>query len=136
MSKSLGNTIPLSASSDEIRDAVYQMYTDPNHLRAADPGGVEGNVVFTYLDAFYEDANLVDDLKAHYRQGGLSDMIVKCQLDDVLQALIAPIRERRARYASDPAYVMTVLKDGTFRARERNQNTLNAIRRALGLFEL
>lgn len=136
MSKSLGNAIPLSASSDEIRDAVYQMYTDPKHLRAADPGVVEGNVVFTYLDAFCEDDHMVEDLKARYRQGGLGDMVVKRQLNDVLQALIAPIRERRALYASDPAYVMAVLKDGTSRAREQTQNTLNEIRRALGLFEL
>jgi len=136
MSKSLGNAIPLSASSDEIRNAVHQMYTDPKHLRAADPGVVEGNVVFTYLDAFCEDVDMVDNLKERYRRGGLGDMVVKRELNDVLQALIAPIRERRARYAADPAYVMSVLKDGTSRARERTQNTLDEVRRALGLFEL
>jgi len=136
MSKSLGNAIPLSASPDEIREAVRQMYTDPNHLRAADPGVVEGNVVFTYLDAFCEDVALVDDLKARYRQGGLGDMVVKRQLEDVLQALITPIRERRAQFAADPAYVMNVLREGTARARERTQRTLNEVRSALGLFEL
>lgn len=136
MSKSLGNAIPLSASPDEIRDAVRQMYTDPNHLRAADPGVVEGNVVFTYLDAFCEDIALVDDLKARYRQGGLGDMVVKRHLEGVLQALLAPIRERRAQFASDPAYVMNVLREGTAKALERTQNTLEEVRCALGLFKL
>ena len=115
MSKSLGNAIPLSASADDIRAAVRQMYTDPNHLRAADPGTVEGNVVFTYLDAFAADAGAVAELKARYRQGGLGDMVVKRQLEDVLQALLAPIRERRARYAADPGYVLETLREGTAR---------------------
>lgn len=124
MSKSLGNAIPLSASPDEIRNAVLQMYTDPNHFRAADPGTVEGNVVFIYLDAFCDDLPLVEDLKARYRHGGLGDIVVKRQLEDILQALIAPIRERRARHASDPAYVLGILKEGTAHARERTAETL------------
>jgi tryptophanyl-tRNA synthetase len=136
MSKSQGNAIPLSASPDEIREAVRQMYTDPNHLRAADPGNVEGNVVFTYLDAFADDTAMVEDLKARYRQGGLGDMVVKRQLEDVLQALLAPIRDRRARYATDPGYVMDILRQGTFRARERTQSTLDEVRAGLGLFTL
>lgn len=135
MSKSLGNAIPLSASSDDIRNAVRQMYTDPNHLRATDPGTVEGNVVFTYLDAFCEDIALVDNLKARYRKGGLGDMVVKRHLEEVLQAIIAPIRERRAHLANDPAYVMSVLQEGTAKAKERTENTISEIRRALGLFE-
>ncbi len=134
MSKSLGNAIPLSASPDEIRAAVRQMYTDPNHLRAADPGTVEGNVVFTYLDAFSEDVAGVADLKARYRQGGLGDMVVKRQLEEVLQALLAPIRERRARYATDPGYVLDMLRRGTAKARERTGQTLEEVRAALGLF--
>ena len=134
MSKSLGNAIPLSASADEIRAAVRQMYTDPNHLRAADPGTVEGNVVFTYLDAFSEDLATVADLKARYRAGGLGDMVVKRQLEEVLQALLAPIRERRARYAADPGYVLDTLRQGTAKARERTGETLREVRYALGLF--
>lgn len=134
MSKSLGNAIPLSASADEIRAAVRQMYTDPNHLRATDPGRVEGNVVFTYLDAFCDDQAAVTDLKARYRAGGLGDMAVKRQLEDVLQALLAPIRERRAHYAADLGYVLDTLRQGTARARERTEETLDEVRAALGLF--
>jgi tryptophanyl-tRNA synthetase len=136
MSKSLKNTISLSASPDEIWDAVRRMYTDPDHLRADDPGTVEGNVVFTYLDAFCDDLALVENLKGRYRRGGLGDMVVKRQLEDVLQALIGPIRERRARYASDPAFVMDVLRRGTSKAKERTEETLAEIRAALGLFAL
>ncbi|MBS1167500.1 MAG: trpS [Proteobacteria bacterium] len=136
MSKSLGNAIPLSASEGDIRAAVRQMYTDPNHLRAADPGTVEGNVVFTYLDAFADDAGAVAELKARYRAGGLGDMVVKRQLDDVLQALLAPIRERRARYAADAGYVLETLREGTAKARERTEETLGEVRAGLGLFAL
>jgi tryptophanyl-tRNA synthetase len=134
MSKSQGNAIPLSASPDDIRNAVRRMYTDPNHLRAADPGTVEGNVVFTYLDAFGDDRSAIEDLKTRYRRGGLGDTIVKRQLEDVLQALLAPIREQRTRYAGDPGYVMDVLRQGTLKARERTQATLEEVRAALGLF--
>jgi tryptophanyl-tRNA synthetase len=136
MSKSQGNAIPLSASPDDIREAVLRMYTDPDHLRAADPGKVEGNVVFTYLDAFAEDRDLVEGLKARYRKGGLGDMTVKRHLEDVLQALLAPIRERRARYAGDPAYVLDLLRQGTLKARERTEATVAELRAALGLFIL
>ena len=90
MSKSQGNAIPLSATADEIREAVRRMFTDPNHIRASDPGRVEGNVVFTYLDAFDEDHIAVEDLKARYIRGGLGDTMAKKRLDDVLQALLAP----------------------------------------------
>jgi tryptophanyl-tRNA synthetase len=110
MSKSQGNAIPLSASPDEIRDAVRRMYTDPSHLRASDPGRVEGNVVFTYLDAFDEDQATVEELKDHYRRGGLGDAMVKRRLEDVLQALLAPIRERRSALARDPGYALEVLR--------------------------
>lgn len=136
MSKSQGNAILLSASPDEIRNAVRLMYTDPYHVRASDPGTVEGNVVFTYLDAFGDDPAVIEDLKTRYRRGGLGDMPVKRQLEDVLQSLLAPIRERRARYAGDPGYVMDILKEGTVRARERTQTTLEEVRAGLGLFSL
>jgi tryptophanyl-tRNA synthetase len=96
MSKSQGNAIPLSASDSEIEVAVQRMYTDPGHLRASDPGRVEGNVVFTYLDAFDPDVEAVADLKAQYRRGGLGDMVLKRRLTGILQAILAPIRERRA----------------------------------------
>jgi tryptophanyl-tRNA synthetase len=136
MSKSQGNAIPLSASSDEIRDAVRRMYTDPDHLRVSDPGKVEGNVVFTYFDAFCEDRLFVEELKERYRRGGLGDVTLKRHLEDVLQALLAPIRERRALYAAEPDYVMEVLREGTRKARERTEATLAELRSALGLFSL
>jgi tryptophanyl-tRNA synthetase len=136
MSKSQGNAIPLSASPDEIRNAVRQMYTDSNHLRATDPGKIEGNVVFTYLDAFASDTGMIEELKARYRHGGLGDMVVKRCLEDILQALLAPIRDRRTRYAADPSYVMDVLREGTSKARERMQSTLEEVRAGLGLFSL
>ena len=136
MSKSQGNAIPLSATADEIRQAVRRMFTDPNHLKVSDPGCVEGNVVFTYLDAFDDDRIAVDDLKAHYIRGGLGDSIVKKRLDDVLQALLAPIRERRRAIARDPGYVLQVVRHGTARAREITDATLHDVRAALGLFNL
>lgn len=136
MSKSQGNAILLSASDDEIRRAVRMMYTDPNHLRASDPGTVEGNVVFTYLDAFDDDQAGVADLKARYRRGGLGDIAVKQRLEAILQELLAPIRERRAAYARDPAYVMDVLREGTTKARAVTATTLEELRSGLGLFRL
>ncbi|SCB07088.1 tryptophan--tRNA ligase [Rhizobium hainanense] len=136
MSKSQGNAIPLSASPGEISDAVRRMYTDPDHLRVSDPGQVEGNVVFTYLDAFCEDRQLVDEMKAHYRRGGLGDVTLKRHLEEVLQSLLAPIRERRARYAAEPDYVMGIVREGTRKARERTEATLTELRSALGLSSL
>jgi tryptophanyl-tRNA synthetase len=136
MSKSQGNAIPLSASPDQISDAVRRMFTDPNHLRATDPGTVEGNVVFTYLDAFDGDRAAVEALKAHYQRGGLGDIDVKRRLDNILQALLAPIRDRRAALARNPGYVLSVLQQGTRRAQQRTQATLDELRDALGLFQL
>jgi tryptophanyl-tRNA synthetase len=134
MSKSHGNAISLSATPDEIRDAVRRMYTDPNHLHASDPGTVEGNVVFTYLDAFDPDGGAVEGLKGHYRRGGLGDVALKRRLEDVLQGLVAPIRERRSALARDPGYVLDLLHVGTLRARAKTQATLDELRAALGLF--
>lgn len=136
MSKSQSNAIPLSASSNEISEAVRRMFTDPHHLRTTDPGKVEGNVVFTYLDAFDEDRAAVEACKAHYRRGGLGDMDVKRRLDNILQALLAPIRERRAALARNPDYVLSVLQQGTLRAQRQTQATLEELRDALGLFRL
>ncbi|KZE32759.1 tryptophanyl-tRNA synthetase [Crenobacter luteus] len=133
MSKSLGNAIPLSASPDDIRDAVKKMYTDPQHLRVEDPGRVEGNVVFTYLDAFEPDANALAELKARYRRGGLADSVVKKQLEERLQETLAPIRARRAEYAREPQAVWDLLKAGTRRARDTAAQTLAEVKGAMGL---
>src|SRR5215510_967275 len=136
MSKSQGNAIPLSASPQDISEAVRRMFTDPNHLRASDPGNIEGNVVFTFLDAFDGDRTALEELKAHYRRGGLGDIEVKRRLDGILQALLAPIRDRRAVLARDPDYVRDVLRQGTLKARQLTQATLDEVRDALGLFRL
>jgi tryptophanyl-tRNA synthetase len=136
MSKSQGNAIPLSATPEEIAAAVRRMYTDPNHLKASDPGTVEGNVVFTYLDAFDADRQAVEDLKAHYRRGGLGDMAIKQRLEDVLQTLLAPIRERRQALAQRGGDVLDILRDGTRKARNQTQATLDELRHGLGLFTL
>ena len=135
-SKSLGNAISLAASDDEIRQRVHAMYTDPEHRRAADPGRVEGNVVFAYLDAFDADAAAVAELKARYRRGGLGDMALKRRLTDVLVSLITPIRLRREHFAKDLGAVRHILKEGSAVARERTDAVERGVRRVLGLFEL
>ncbi|EEX09657.1 tryptophanyl-tRNA synthetase [Ruegeria lacuscaerulensis ITI-1157] len=136
MSKSGGNAIPLSASPNEIRNAIRAMFTDPNHLRVEDPGRIEGNVVFSYLDAFDPDQDRLAELKAHYQRGGLGDGKIKARLEAILQELIAPIRERRAQLSEDQGYVLEVIKEGTERARERTEATKNEVVSALGLFQL
>ncbi|HAV0434118.1 tryptophan--tRNA ligase [Klebsiella oxytoca] len=133
MSKSLGNTLTLSASEEEIRRAVSAMYTDPNHLRVADPGQTEGNVVFTYLDAFHADKAFVAEMKAHYRRGGLGDRQCKNALETCLQELLAPIRERRATYIQDKGMLLALLRRGSERAHELTQRTLHEVKRGLGL---
>jgi tryptophanyl-tRNA synthetase len=136
MSKSQANAIPLSASADDIRAAVRRMFTDPHHLKASDPGRVDGNVVFTYLDAFDDDRSAVEDLKARYVRGGLGDTVVKQRLEDVLQALLTPIRDRRRELARDPGHVRDIVRRGTARARELTDATFRDVRAALGLFSL
>ncbi|MET3133265.1 tryptophanyl-tRNA synthetase [Oxalobacteraceae bacterium GrIS 1.11] len=133
MSKSLGNTINLGATADEIRAAVKKVYTDPLHLRVQDPGHIEGNVAFTYLDAFDLDQAGLADMKAHYQRGGLGDSIVKARLEACLQELLAPIRARREELAKDRGYIMQLLKDGTFKAREVAARTADEVKAALGL---
>lgn len=133
MSKSLGNTLTLSASEEEIHRAVSAMYTDPNHLRVADPGQIEGNVVFTYLDAFHPDKTLVADMKAHYQRGGLGDRQCKNELESCLQELLAPIRERRATYIQDKGMLLELLRRGSERAHQLTQQTLHGVKRGLGL---
>lgn len=136
MSKSQGNAITLSASDADIIAAVQAMYTDPDHLRVADPGRVEGNVVFTYLDAFDDDSATVADLKARYRRGGLGDVELKRRLARVLCDVIGPIRQRRADIARDPDTIRDILHAGTMAARGVTATTLAEVRQALGLFEL
>ncbi len=136
MSKSGGNAIPLSASPDAIAAAVRAMYTDPGHLRITDPGKVEGNVVFAYLDAFDEDEAAVQGLKAQYRRGGLGDAVIKRRLDGVLQALIAPIRQRREDLANHPDHVLDVIRAGTQRTRDVTEGTKRDVVDGLGLFQL
>ena len=132
MSKSMGNTISLSATPDDITKAVNNMYTDPSHLRASDPGQIEGNVVFAFLDAFETDTQKVAELKARYQQGGLGDVAVKRMLNERLQAVIAPIRERRRQFASERSEVMSILRQGTAHAREVAGTTLCEVKAALG----
>lgn len=132
-SKSLGNALSLGAAPAEITEKVRAMFTDPGHLRATDPGTVEGNVVFAYLDAFDPDRAGLEELKAHYRRGGLGDMAVKRRLDGILQAFLDPIRHRRARFARDPDEVMRLVRDGTERARTVAAATLRRVRHVFGL---
>ena len=136
MSKSGGNALPLSACDAEIAAAVQRMYTDPDYLRASDPGRVEGNVVFTYLDAFDPDPDEVGALKERYRRGGLGDAALKQRLAGILRDLLGPIRERRAAIARDPDRVRDVLRTGTAQARRLTEETRDAVQDALGLFRL
>jgi tryptophanyl-tRNA synthetase len=133
MSKSLGNTINLGDTADQIRAAVKQVYTDPLHLLVADPGHLEGNVAFLYLDAFDTDKAALEEMKAHYVRGGLGDSVVKKRLDAVLQEMLAPIRARREEFAQDKGQVLQMLKEGTMNARAVAAATVDEVRRALGL---
>lgn len=131
MSKSLGNVISLSDSADEVCQKVKTMYTDPNHLRVEDPGTVEGNPVFAYLDAFDPDKEALEVMKDHYRRGGLGDVKVKKRLQEVLSAELDPIRARREEFAKDPGAVMQMLREGTEAARKVAAETLDEVRRAM-----
>ena len=133
MSKSAGNAILLKDDADTVRAKVMAMFTDPGHLRVADPGQVEGNVVFAMLEAFDSDLDEVTALKAHYRAGGLGDMLLKRRLNDILQARLAPIRAARERFAADPTTVMEIVMEGSARAREKTQGVLEKVR---GVFQL
>jgi len=133
MGKSLGNAIYLSDPADVVAKKVRGMFTDPKHLRVEDPGTVEGNPVFTYLDAFDPDTEKVQGLKEHYQRGGLGDTVVKRRLAEVLEAFLGPIRKRREDYAKDPAEVMRLLKEGTNQARQVTSSTLAQVRKAMHL---
>ena len=131
MSKSLGNGIYLGDSPDTIVKKVKSMYTDPNHLRVEDPGQVEGNPVFTYLDQFGTDTAKIAEMKAHYTRGGLGDMVVKKYLIEVMQEFLLPIRTRREEFAKDPKYLRDMLIAGTGRAEAEAAKTLAAVKRAM-----
>ena len=140
MSKSLGNTIYLSDDEETLRKKVMSMFTDPGHLRVEDPGKVEGNTVFTYLDAFVQPDSFekylpeyknLDELKAHYRRGGLGDVKVKKFLFAVLNDFLTPIRERRAYYEAHPEEVITALAEGTEEARRTAAQTLKEVKQAM-----
>ena len=127
MSKSLGNCIYLCDEPDVIKQKVFSMYTDPGHIRVEDPGKVEGNTVFTYLDVFCKPEHFekylpeyhsLDELKAHYSRGGLGDMKIKKFLNNILQELLQPIRERRKELAKDTNKVFEILRAGTEKARK------------------
>lgn len=140
MSKSLGNCIYLSDPEEEVRQKIMSMYTDPNHLKVSDPGQVEGNPVFTYLDAFCKDGYFaefssdyqnLDEMKDHYRRGGLGDVKVKRFLNQVMQAELAPIRARRKEFEKDIPAVYDILKRGSETAREVAAQTLKEVRHAM-----
>lgn len=133
MGKSLGNAIYLSDSPDAIASKVRGMYTDPNHIHVNDPGQVEGNVVFTYLDVFDPNADEVAELKAHYRRGGLGDMVLKKRLTEVLEHFISPIRIRRAEYAKNPQAIIDTLREGNKVVRAVAKDTMHEVREATGL---
>lgn len=131
MSKSLNNAIFLADSADDLTKKVMQMYTDPDHIRVEDPGKIEGNTVFSYLDVFDTDTSKVNELKRHYQKGGLGDVKVKRYLNDVLQAVLEPIRTRREQLAQDPEAVMTMLADGTAQVRQVAAATMKDVRVAM-----
>ena len=140
MSKSLGNCIYLAEDPKDIKKKVMSMFTDPNHIRIEDPGSLEGNTVFTYLDAFCNDQHFeeylpdyknLDELKEHYQRGGLGDVKVKKFLNNVLQEELEPIRKRREELQKDIPYVYEVLKKGSEVARETAAQTLHEVRDAM-----
>jgi tryptophanyl-tRNA synthetase len=140
MSKSLGNTIYLSDDEETLRKKVMSMFTDPGHLKVSDPGKVEGNTVFTYLDAFVQPDSFekflpeykdLDELKAHYRRGGLGDVKVKKFLFAVLNEFLTPIRERRAYFEAHPEEVIAALTEGTEEARRTAEQTLSEVKKAM-----
>jgi len=133
MSKTLGNAIYLSEEKPSLAKKVKRMYTDPNHLRVEDPGKVEGNPVFTYLDAFDPDKKKLQELKDHYQRGGLGDSIVKKHLLEVLEGFLTPIQEKRMEFAKDPQTVMDMLFEGTKTARAVVAQALAEMKEAMGI---
>jgi tryptophanyl-tRNA synthetase len=133
MGKSLANAVYLKDSSQDLKKKIHMMYTDPLHLRIEDPGHLEGNVVFDYLEAFDPDRSALEEMKAAYQRGGLGDGKVKQHLREVLEEHLTPIRTRRAELAKDPGEVFRLLQDGSARARSVAAETLEHVRQAMGI---
>ena len=133
MSKSLGNTIYIKDSPDIIKQKVMSMYTDPNHIKVEDPGKVEGNVVFTYLDIFDNNKEELEELKNHYRRGGLGDVKLKRRLTDLIVAKLQPFQEKRKDYENNMDEVIKIVKKGNEKAREKASQTLSEVRNAIGI---
>ena len=140
--RSLGNCIYLSDEPDDIWQKVRSMYTDPDHIHVADPGKVEGNVVFTYLDVFCQEDSFekylpayknLDELKAHYTRGGLGDMVIKKFLNSILQDLLAPIREKRKELEKNKDEIMQILFKGSDEARKAAAENLIKLKSAMGI---
>lgn len=142
MSKSLNNCIYLSDSKKEVKRKVMAMFTDPGHIKVSDPGKVEGNSVFTYLDAFCEDYHFekflpeyknLDELKDHYRRGGLGDVKIKKFLNKVLEDFLEPIRERREYYAKDISKLFEIMENGSKEASDYGKMKLEQVKEAMGI---
>ncbi|MDN6640785.1 MAG: tryptophan--tRNA ligase [Tetragenococcus sp.] len=133
MSKSLNNGIYLADPKDTVDKKVMSMYTDPDHIHVQDPGKVEGNMVFTYLDVFAQDKAYVEELKEQYQKGGLGDVKIKRYLVDVLDEVLTPMRTRREKFAQDPQYVMDILKEGSLAAEKIAAQTLDEVKTAMGI---
>jgi tryptophanyl-tRNA synthetase len=133
MSKSLANAIFLADSADEVSKKVMSMYTDKDHVRATDPGKLEGNVVFMYLDYFDQDKAELEKMKDHYQRGGLGDVVVKRRLIEVLNNLLEPIRNARQQFARDPQAVMNIIFEGTEQARAVAEQTMKEVRKVMFL---
>lgn len=142
MSKSLGNAIYLADDKKTLKKKVMSMYTDPDHINIDDPGKIEGNIVFTYLDVFAKDSHFerflpeyenLDALKAHYKRGGLGDVKCKKFLIKVLEDELEPIRQRRAQYEKDLDSVFKILEEGTKKAREKGRSKIEEVKKAMGI---
>lgn len=133
MSKSLNNGIYLSDDEGIIKQKIMGMYTDPHHIHVNDPGQVEGNMVFEYLDVFGTDHEKIKQLKEHYQQGGLGDVKLKLYLNDVLQDTLRPIRERRAELENQEDYLLDILKKGSLKAESQAAITLDEVKKAMGI---
>ncbi len=133
MSKSLNNGIYLSDDEATIKKKIMSMYTDPRHIHVEDPGQVEGNMVFEYLDIFATDKDEVENLKQQYRHGGLGDVKIKLYLNDILQEVLSPIRLRREKIAKEETYLIDILKKGSLTAECRAEKTLDEVKKAMGI---
>ncbi|MDY6064924.1 MAG: tryptophan--tRNA ligase [Finegoldia sp.] len=142
MSKSLGNCIYLSDSPEDVKKKVMGMYTDPDHIKVSDPGKIEGNAVFTYLDAFSREDHFaeflpdyknLDELKDHYKRGGLGDVKVKKFLNNILQEELEPIRNKRREFEKDIPAVYQILEEGSKKAREVGMETMTKVKKAMGI---